>query len=154
MCYFLYITGKARRVLPASSLRDRGSLFFFLSSFGRAPVTLRHTKDFCLCHHYFCPPPQLPALKDHSSYLSCSKLTRGINIFRHEPFPGKDIMNTVQGWECSLSQASGQLSQSLAPLATDRQAAHLKTQCNSCMQPGCEKKSNLVEKEEEIRVIK
>lgn len=63
-------------------------------------------------------------------------------------------MNTVQGWECSLSQASGQLSLPLAPLATDRQAAQLKTQCNYCMQPGCEKKSNLVEREEEIRVMK
>lgn len=139
MCYFLYITGKAGRVLPESSLRDRGSFFFSL--FGHAPVTLRHTKDFSLCYCCFCPPPLLPALKDlNSSYLSCSKLTCGINRLRHEPFPGKDIINTVQGWEYSLSHARGQMSQPLSPLATDRQAAQLQTQCNSCKHPGCEKK--------------
>lgn len=100
---------------------------FFFFYFGRAPVTLRHTKDFCLCYCCFCPPPLLPALKDHSSYLSCSKLTCGINRLKHEPFPGKDIINTMQGRESSLSQASGQMSQPFSPLATDRQAAQLKT---------------------------
>lgn len=134
-------------------IKSLGQRKLFSPPFGDTPVTLRHSKDSSLCYHYFCSPPLLPGLKDLSSYPSCSKLTCGINRLRHEPFPGKDIINTLQGWEHSLSHTCGQMSQPLSPLATDRQAAQLETQCHSCKQPGCEKKSNLVEREE-IRVMK
>lgn len=77
---------------------EKGWFFFFLVIpqwlWGMKRISSYATTT-SVPHHCF-----LPSKTSAQSWLVASTL-------RHEPFPGQDIMNTVQGWECSLSQASG-----------------------------------------------